>query len=222
MLSDRPGEVLSNANARRGSARVSIDPNVILAATLALVGIGAVFFVLSRRKTEKPGSGEKPRRRERPFELCCSLCQARSQLVPSELNEVSPAEVALLVSQVPAMVGRPVRDVHCPKCGASHYFGADTDPPTWVAVNIFEPEAKTNLCGQCRKPLVKPPWPEGKYDGRIFDAPGLLARHGLVCKRCGAVSCVECCQSATRNRTEDGSYLCPRCNRGPIETIYHF
>lgn len=61
------------------------------------------------------------------------------------------------------------------------------------------------------------------FDGNpLAKCPELREEYGLLCDRCGSVSCVECCQDVTKNRLDDGGLLCPRCVRGPLYKVYHF
>ena len=110
----------------------------------------------------------------------------------------------------------------CPYCEAAHCFSTDERDPVWLGVNLYTPQARTNHCAECRRPLRRPPWRPGVYDGRLAAAPHIPPDVGLVCSKCGAVCCVACCRDVTRKRTKDGSLLCPRCGRGPLETVYHF
>ena len=206
--------------------------SLVIPITLAILTIGLIAVILvNMPKRERLSSEErardtpvarKPKKRGKQFEFTCTLCAANLEIPLTELNDISAPEKGLLVSQAPAVVGRPVSEYRCEHCDAAHYFCTDRTPPEWIIANIFEPEHRTNLCAQCRRVLERPTWPKGKYDGRIHDTLELRAGHGLVCDRCKAVCCVECCQSVTRNRTDDGSYLCPRCDRGPVETIHHY
>ena len=206
--------------------------SLVIPISLAILTIGLITVILvnlpkrervsPEEKASDASATKKPKKRGKRFEFTCNLCTEKLEIPFEELNAISAPEMALIVSQEPAIVGRPVSEYRCEHCGADHYFATDRTPPEWIIVNAFEPEQRTNLCAQCRRILEKPTWPKGKYDGRIHDTHELQSGHGLVCHRCKAVCCVECCQSTTRNRTEDGSYLCPRCDRGPVETIYHY
>ena len=95
-------------------------------------------------------------------------------------------------------------------------------PSEWITAHAYEPQRKTTRCANCDTLLRKPEWPQGPPREGLDDYPNLQANHGLVCSRCQSVSCYRCCEEVTKNRTPDGSFLCPRCSRGPMNEVFHF
>ena len=174
-----------------------------------------VLFALTRR-SNRVGAAN------RTIEFECSSCQKTLILRPGEMTAISPAETALVVSVKPRVVGRALGEYRCPYCDADHCFIIEKWPPEYVTSNAYEPQDITAHCTECEKALRKPGWAEGDRDGDALTNPDLTDDHGLVCSRCGAVCCVGCCHDATRNRTKDGSLLCPRCHRGPVEKVFRF
>lgn len=190
---------------------------LLVALGIALGCLALIPAIRAWRKRERPNVSTRSAVRH-----TCSNCQRDLLFSPSELVPLSPAEIALTVSVVPEIRGRKLSEYDCPHCAASHTFAVDQPIPVFVTTNNYNPERASNHCANCHKNLVAPPWPPGEHDGHVLEAPGLSERMGLRCHRCGAVSCVACCRSITRNRTRDGSLLCARCDRGPIEHFHHW
>lgn len=184
-----------------------------------MAGVLLVFMLITKRmpriRLRRPSA-------DTTHEFTCDSCQRIMAIHANEVAELIGPEMGLLVSQKPSFVKRKVGEYRCPYCDSNHYFAMDVSPPEWIAANIYEPQQATNKCAECRNPLKRIPWARGQHDGEVLKAPGLLPEHGLVCSRCDAVCCARCCQDATRNRTSDGSLLCPRCFRGPVDRFHHF
>jgi hypothetical protein len=155
------------------------------------------------------------------FQMRCGICQKDLVIHPNQLVKLSGPELALSVRVKPKLVGRPLAEYVCPYCEASHCFAVDVRPPECVGTNLYLPRGAGALCMECGKPLRKPPWPIGYFDGRLNEAPELHPDYGLICSRCQAVTCVACVKDATRNRTKDGSFVCPRCMRSPVTGVFH-
>jgi len=193
---------------------------LVIPVTLLVCGLGLSVvlgvYLYARRNKE----GEKSKT-VNILDMDCTICHKTLVINRAALAVPSPTEQALLVSARPSVRGRALGEYRCPYCDALHYF-LTNGPLKWVLANAYEPQTSTNNCMECTTQLKKPGWGMGRYDGAINDAPDLLPAHGLVCPRCDAVSCVACCRSFTRNRTKDGSFLCPRCGRGPIDKFHHF
>lgn len=187
-----------------------------IAIVILTVGI---LIVLTRRLMRSSRGGIGP---SKAIQMPCTVCQQSLVIAPGQLTVITGPEVALVVRETAGAEGHPLAGYRCPYCEAFHVFTMDANPPEWLIANPFEAQAVTNLCTECRAPLLRPPWPKGQHDGHLEEAEGLLPKHGLVCSRCGAVCCVACCQDSTRGRTQDGSLLCPRCFRGPVDKIHHF
>lgn len=196
-------------------------PPIVIYATAAVAVLGTLVVVLlavrQRRRSKNPAEDKNT------VEMACPICQRTLVIHRNQMIDLSGPEIALVVSEKPEIRGRGLAEYRCPHCDAAHCFLVDITPPQWLIANAFEPQAISTCCAECRKPVISPPWPEGQYDGRLEEAgDALLPRHGLICPRCNAVCCVECCRKITRNRTPDGSLLCPRCSRGPVDKVFHF
>jgi len=150
----------------------------------------------------------------------CPSCQRTIDLVPANLRRLTGPEQALIAQIRPNDYARPLAEFHCPYCDAYLVYATDTRPPTYLATSVES--TTSNICSQCGKPLKRPPWPEGAYDGKLREAPELDDRYGLKCARCHSVVCIACSRTASMGRTVDGSLRCSRCSRGPIDTFHHF
>lgn len=154
------------------------------------------------------------------LQIPCSVCQKQMVVPPGDLVPLQPVEVALCVRALPKLSGRKLAEYTCPYCDAAHCFAVDKRTPEWVGANLYSPQTKGTRCLNCSKPLKIAPWGEAAYAGRLQEAP-LQPDYGLVCSKCNAVVCVQCTVDATRNRTKDGSFVCPRCFRAPVDRTYH-
>ncbi|MBI5095300.1 MAG: hypothetical protein HZB26_23055 [Candidatus Hydrogenedentes bacterium] len=185
----------------------------------AIVGALLVLWLTSRtRRVEKRAGGEQ---RDGTLQMACTVCQKEMVVHRNGMAPLSGPECALVARTFPKSVGRKLGEHLCPYCESSHYFLLDGKHMEWLGANLYSPQTNTSLCMECRRPLRKPPWPAGAFDGRIQEAPALAPEFGLVCERCGAVCCVECCTKATRNRSKNGAYHCPRCARADVKKIFH-
>lgn len=184
----------------------------------AMLGTGLVVWLALRSrgavKGKNAGAGI--------MEMTCAECQSQLIFHPKELVILSPPEMALVVGAFPDIRGHPLAEHVCPNCEAAHCFVTDAGAPMLVGVNIYEPQQKSSLCRECRRILKRPSWQWGVYDGRIDEIANLSLEYGLTCEKCQAACCIMCCNKATRNRTDDGSLLCPRCFRGPMVKVYHY
>ncbi len=192
--------------------------HLVLPLTIVVAAAGILVVLtprLLRRGKPKQSAGAA-------FEMLCTVCQQKLVVPQADLEAIVGSEVALVVRECSAAEGHKLGGYRCPYCDAYHIFATDTPPLRWLIANPFEPQRATNHCMECRKPLQRPPWPQGQYDGKLHEVKDLLPKHGLVCSRCGSICCFACCKDATRGRTQDGSLLCPRCFRGPVDKIHHF
>ncbi len=181
-------------------------------------GIAFVLGIISRmRKTEEGPQPQHTIQRE------CTVCHRELVFNTAELVPLSPVEMALCVRSKPSITGRKLAEYVCPYCEASHCFAVDGSPPEWVGANFYQPQGVVGHCCECKQHLRNPNWTPGTYDHRLNEVPDLAPDHGLVCSRCGANCCVDCCRKYTMCRFEKAGdeYLCPRCGRGPIDTFYH-
>jgi hypothetical protein len=156
-----------------------------------------------------------------PHAFTCVTCGTSLSARLEKLRLLSPQERGLIVCEHPHLTGAVLAELVCASCGAAHCFVVRGRKPEYVGTDIFAPQTRTSKCLDCHQTLERPNWQVDTYIGNLSDAP-LRPRIGLICSRCGGVSCVECCRKATRNRTTDGSFLCPRCFRGPVDKVYHF
>ncbi len=191
----------------------------IVPVTFAFAAAGIVLVLLIAGVQR---GGERRTRRVNTVEMACTSCQRELVIAPGELDPISGAESALVVRERPEVSGRPLADYQCPYCEAHHTFTLDSSPPKWLITNAFSPEGMTNRCCQCHKNLKRPPWPSGARDADPQLNPDLDPDNGLVCVRCGAICCVVCCKEASRGRTHDRTWMCPRCFRGPLAKVHHF
>lgn len=165
--------------------------------------------------------GGLPLNRDGSIALQCSVCGARSVAGAIDLTRLSPAEKALVARERPDTVGQDLVEFNCPHCDASHCFRAERNQLTFVGSNFYQAQRHQASCRECQRALAAPPWTAGAYDGDLAGAPGNISHLGLECHHCGALCCVACSRDATRNRTADGSLLCPRCFRGPLGRFWH-
>lgn len=128
----------------------------------------------------------------------------------------------MIVQQRPQAYGRPIGEIRCRTCRTTHTFLLDTKPPTWLISDEGRAGHTGIVCTQCRRTLVNPPWPRGTRDGAVHQVEDAPDRAGVVCARCGDICCVECVRNASRGRTPDGSFLCPRCYRQPVDRFHHY
>jgi hypothetical protein len=186
---------------------------VILAVTAAVFAAG-LLAVLTPYMMD--------RKRREPVRLRCPVCQHEIETDAGSLSPLPLELVAFVVREDPSTYGLPLSEVRCAGCGVHHIYATDARPPRFLMVNPLSQKTRTSTCSQCKAPLERPRWRRGAYDGRLAGAPGLGPHHGLECRRCRAVVCVACTEKASRGRTKDGSYLCARCFRGPLDTVHHF
>ncbi len=190
-------------------------------AAIAVLGVVVIAQIGYGLRRKHDGSDLSARNRDGSFQAVCAICHTRSLVQPDDLAVLSSAEKALVVRERPIALGKNLVEYACPHCDASHCFSATPKTVMLIGVNLYQGQSFQATCKECQKVLDRPPWPAGAYDGNWQQAPGMIDNYGLSCPLCNAVSCVACCKSATRNRTSDGSLLCPRCYRGPIEQFLH-
>jgi hypothetical protein len=192
---------------------------LIAAASFAVLGIGVVLLRHRYRHHPLP----RPRRPKAigALEHTCDNCDHPLVIPPAELVPLKGADKALVVRGHPEWLKHRIAEYDCPYCEAAHCFAVDQRPPLWLGMNMYAPAKSGKRCRECGKALAVPTWTRGAYDGKIDDAPGSLDAFALVCPHCDSPCCVPCTRSFTRKRTADGSLLCPRCGRGPLEKFYH-
>lgn len=204
-----------------GNSLMSETSIWVITVVIAVLGMAVVLARTHRARTSKAGPAHRGDVPPVAADLPCSSCGKPLVVHRSELVPLSRPEVALCVRVQPDLVGHKLAEYVCPYCEASHCFVVDGRTPVWVGANLYSPHQGGARCMDCGKPLQTPPWPAGAYDGRLNEAPSLQPDYGLVCSKCHAIVCVACTRLATRGRTKDGTFVCPRCARSPVDRSYH-
>jgi hypothetical protein len=194
--------------------------DLIAALVCAGIGTAVVIFLTARARANESKGSVRAIFATNSVQQQCNVCQKQMVIAPEQMTPLQSVEMALCVRAVPQLNGRKLAEYTCPYCDAVHCFTVDKRTPEWIGANLYSPQTKGTRCLNCSKPLRVAPWREGAYDKRLQEAP-LQPDYGLLCSRCDAVVCVECTLDATRNRTKDGSFICPRCFRSPVERTYH-
>lgn len=190
---------------------------ILAALSFALLGVIALWLWARRGRV----GGVDVRVDRGTIQMLCSVCRREMVFGENELVVLSAVEMALVVRNCREAVGHKLAEHVCPYCEAAHCFIVDGGRPSWIGVNFYTPQVTSNRCAECKRPLRTPPWTKGYYDGRLNEVPELAGDYGLVCRRCGAVCCVDCCQRNTRKPGPDGAFLCPRCAREGMSAFYH-
>jgi hypothetical protein len=192
---------------------------LLVCTAILVVGSGLVaWYALSAHEA---GGRSGRHGRGDAIDYSCASCNKPLVIGKTDLTELSRPEMALAVRVRSDLTGRKLAEYVCPYCEASHCFAVDGRRIEWVGVNMYSPHTTSARCMDCGKTLRTPPWPAGTYDGRLNEAPSLQPDYGLICSKCHAVVCFACTQLATRGRTKDGSFVCPRCQRSPVDRSYH-
>ncbi|MDX9976247.1 MAG: hypothetical protein RBU21_24945 [FCB group bacterium] len=187
---------------------------VIVAMALVAVA-GAVTSVVLRKLRNRP----KKMRAVESIQMTCPSCRRELVFSSRDLQVLSPVEMGLVVRTKPSVVRRPLADYTCPYCEAAHCFTID-GKPEWIGVDLYQPRDSSNDCFECRQPLKRLPQGSGGLTERVDDVDSLEPEMGLKCPRCHSICCVRCCRRVSRGHTTDGSLLCPRCHRGPVNLLY--
>lgn len=198
-------------------------PPIEVAVVASAMAILAIIAVRLTWLTVRPSAipGEITRNRDGSFAVICAVCGESVEVSSESLSTLSPAEKALVVRERPNVIGQNLVEFACPACDASHCYSVRRNAMAYVGVNLYQGQHFQTNCKECQKRIKKPVWPDRAYDGKVNQAPGDLTDLGLQCSLCGAICCVDCCKRATRNRTSDGTLLCPRCFRGPNDHFWH-
>lgn len=186
----------------------------------AAIGTAIVIVLTMRAKAQSSSKTVRGVYATNTVEQQCNVCQKQMVIPAADLVPLQSVEMALCVRSIPALMGRKMAEYTCPYCEAVHCFTVDKRTPEWVGANLYSPQTKGTRCLNCSKPLKVAPWGEGAYNKRLQEAP-LQPDYGLVCSKCDAVVCVACSVDATRNRTKDGTFVCPRCFRPSVDRTYH-
>lgn len=192
-----------------------ISPFLFIAIIIATFAFSALVFFMPRRRVIVPKANKHA------MEMPCPTCQQIAFITPQNLRRLVSSEVALLVRDIPDLSCTNLAETRCDYCQSALTFRLDTKLPTYIGVDLLEPNHHKNNCKECREPLMRPTWPKDAYPS-IEDLPSIPDKLGLECPYCGSVSCVSCLDTNTRKRTQDDTYLCPRCFRGPVNIVHHF
>jgi len=196
-----------------------LEVALIALSMLVLAGIALRLAWLALAPSSRPG--EVTLNRDGSFSMVCAVCGEAAHVSPGALEKLSSAEKALVVRERPDVIGQNLVEFACPSCDASHCYKSRGQTLELIGVNLYQGQHFQANCKECQRRIVRPPWRRGAFDGNVNQAPGDLTSLGLQCTLCGAICCVNCCRQATRNRTADGTLLCPRCFRGPNNRFYH-
>ena len=198
-----------------------MDQWVLWAGPIGVAAAGiAVVAVLTVRARNRPEPSAPGRLRRGTVEIVCSACGHNLIIAPNELAPLPAFEIALVARTEPKAASRELAEYLCPHCESAHCFLMDTKPPTWLGANLYEPQTATAHCQECGVLLKTAPRQADANRESLPEAPWLEAGHGLVCPFCRARVCVQCARINTRKRTPDGSFMCPRCRRFPVDTVY--
>lgn len=193
---------------------------VVIASAMAILALIAIRLTwLTLNPPADPG--EIMLNRDGSFSTVCAVCGEPAEVSSGNLTTLSSAEKALVVRERPNVIGQNLVEFACPTCDASHCYNARRKSLVYVGVNLYQGQHFQTNCKECQKRILQPPWRDRAFDGKVEQAPGDLTDLGLKCALCGAICCVDCCKRATRNRTSDGTLLCPRCFRGPNDRFCH-
>ena len=194
-----------------------MDPNLLIPiAGLALAVVAMLVVAPRMAKENKDRANNK-----RTYTYTCPDCQQPIHITPNGLRPLDPADAGMIIRLAPDAPQYHLGDVRCLSCKSTLTFRTDQWPPGFITMNATEGHVSKNSCTQCRKPFRKPEFPPGAYDGDADALKRLPHDIGLICSRCGSLDCVACVVDATRNRTADGSLLCPRCYRGPVDKVHY-
>lgn len=193
-------------------------PSIIIPLAGLILAFGGLLVLTPKMLREQ----KKKSVRKSALEFSCPTCQDTVFVTRQSLISITGAEAALVIQKIPDAPSHDLAEQRCQACSSMLTFRIDEWPPVFLIANAIEGQKISNNCVECRKPLVRPTWPRGVYDEKIEEIPDMDSKLGLKCPRCDAVSCVACLEFVTRNRTQDGSYLCPRCFRSPVNLVHHF
>lgn len=185
------------------------------------VAFGAIFSAAVVWIARRPPPEAPARTRRGHHEFSCSKCGAALSFALSQTRDLNSFERALAVRERPDLAGHRLVEYSCPDCGAAHCYLSRGRKIAWIGANLYQPYEGGATCAECKKSLTTPPWDAGRYDGNLDGAPELSSGYGLVCQKCRAICCIECCEKCTKNRTRDGSLMCPRCFRPPMAVFFH-
>ncbi len=188
---------------------------------IAILAVGSALVVWYALRSSQPQDRASGQSSGSVAELTCASCSKPLVINRADLTELSKPEIALSVRAQPKLSGKKLVEYVCPYCEASHCFAVEGRRLEWVGMNLYSPHGGGARCMDCGKPLRTAPWPPGTYDGRLNEAPAMQPDYGLVCSKCHAIVCYGCTQLATRGRTKDGTLVCPRCQRSPVDKTYH-
>lgn len=194
-----------------------MDTSILIPVAGLVIAMLAMALIAPRMAQDNKERAKK----KRLYAYPCPDCQRPVHMTPGGLKPLDPMEAGMIVRLVPTAPQRHLGEVRCQHCRSTLTFRTDQWPPGFITINATEGHYAKNSCTQCHKPLRTPEFPRGAYDGNADDLKRLPPNIGLICSRCNAINCVACVVDVTRNRTSDGSLLCPRCYRGPVDKVHH-
>lgn len=186
---------------------------VMVVVVVAAGGTAAGLRMRRRTRSSRPLTADT-------VAVTCTVCERELVFNRSELEPLSPAEMALVVRARPDVLGRKLSEYVCPYCESSHCFAATKKGVAWVGANLYQPQGKSAHCFECRRTLAQPIGGTPGTPQRVADVSALAPDYGMECPFCHAVCCVACCRNTARGRVTDGSLVCPRCRRRPVDLLY--
>jgi hypothetical protein len=194
------------------------NPQLILPFIGLAVAILGMMVLAPRVLSEQANS----RTKRKGYSHTCPNCSYPIQITRESLRKLDLNESALVIRDFPNAPQHELAEKRCPSCKAILSFRTDEWPPVFLTFTLIDSGGISHNCPNCRAHLDKPGFPIGAYDGDNEALCKLPRKHGLTCSRCDAACCVECVLKASLNRPGDGSLLCPRCFRGPVDKVHHY
>jgi len=175
---------------------------------LMIAGVSFVFgaailaavLLLGRLRASQPAPRvAKPKRPKGKqaaiLEMDCTECGNALAIPVAGLQALSGVEKGMVVRSRKDLVGVGLAGYDCPFCEAAHCFRTSPSPVEWVGVNFYAPHQRGRRCYECGKNAFEHATPKTEVQG---------------------LECTNCYERFTGKKVSDGSYLCPRCGRGPI------
>jgi len=194
-----------------------ITPFLFISVVLVLFVFTACLFFIPQRKLKTQHSKQD----KETLEMPCPSCQQIVFVKRHALRPLAGSEIALLVQEMPDLEHKDLGEIRCDYCQSGLIFRRDTKPPVFMISDLAEPVKHKHSCTECHKALERPTWPEDRYSD-ISEIPSIPDDIGLECPHCASITCMACLETNTRKRTQDDTYLCPRCFRGPVNNVHYF
>jgi hypothetical protein len=185
--------------------------------TVLLFAATAWLFFLPQRQTQRHTNKQRGKTLEYP----CPSCQHTLFIGEMNLRPLVSSEIAMVVKEMPKLNCTKFAETRCEYCQSSLTFRMDKKSPEFLFVDNGEPVHHKHDCSECKQPLQRPTWPQDAY-ADFNEIPFIPDKVGLECPFCASVACVQCLEKNTRKRTQDETYLCPRCFRGPVDIVHYY